>query len=439
MPNLFTDVAMSDAEARAFDERALEISTIYVRIALWGLTVGFVAFWPLDRWFVVDQHQSAVDAMTRFRIAVIVSLVCLGVAAWTKPLATRPAVVLIMLAGVLSANAAFSLGPLFDLRSGAIDLALLLPFGLTPLSVPLARRILLTVIVTSTWVAALLIGSDPSFEGGLVHLVTLSSMGLIAVASGQVIRNAARHSFLVGRQLQRSGEELEDRVRERREQLHRAYDGITAKREAERARLGRELHDATGQTLTGLRLELGLARLAPTDGAPSAGGDLASLAEPLDALFESLRTVLMRLRPTVLDDLGLPAALEWLAFHEGHRTGAVIHHRIDEAAAAVDPDTAMGLFRAVESALDALLAPAPERVSFRLHHDLEGVSFSAEAVADAPDLSAIAAQKQSLMFLTERARALRGRLEVGRSAAGQPANRITLTLTLPVAPVGDLA
>ncbi len=100
--------------------------------------------------------------------------------------------------------------------------------------------------------------------------------------------------------------------------------------EEERRRLARDLHDDLGQTLTALKIRLDLLRAAlPEAEPPSAaagpgvrlgsGLDLA-IALAADAL-DKTRRLSHLLRPRVLDDLGLAAALEWLARSLGEWTG----------------------------------------------------------------------------------------------------------------------
>jgi signal transduction histidine kinase len=77
--------------------------------------------------------------------------------------------------------------------------------------------------------------------------------------------------------------------------------------EEERKHLSRELHDHVAQVLTGLRMELGrIERLSPA--VTSAVSECKGL---VDELFQTVRGLALGLRPSMLDDLGLQAALEW--------------------------------------------------------------------------------------------------------------------------------
>ena len=103
------------------------------------------------------------------------------------------------------------------------------------------------------------------------------------------------------RVLERRSDQAEHQMRELSQQLVNAQ-------EEERKHLSRELHDHVAQVLTGLRMELGRAeRLSPAV-APVVG----ECKRLVDELFQTVRSLALGLRPSMLDDLGLQAALEWL-------------------------------------------------------------------------------------------------------------------------------
>ena len=103
------------------------------------------------------------------------------------------------------------------------------------------------------------------------------------------------------RVLERRSDHAEHQMRELSQQLVNAQ-------EEERKNLSRELHDHVAQVLTGLRMELGrIERLSPA--VASVVSECKSL---VDEMFQTVRSLALGLRPSMLDDLGLQAALEWL-------------------------------------------------------------------------------------------------------------------------------
>jgi signal transduction histidine kinase len=104
------------------------------------------------------------------------------------------------------------------------------------------------------------------------------------------------------RVLERRSEETERQMRELSQQLVNTQ-------EEERKNLSRELHDHVAQVLTGLRMELGrMERLSP-----AVAPVIAECKALIDDMFRTVRNLALGLRPSMLDDFGLRAALEWHA------------------------------------------------------------------------------------------------------------------------------
>jgi PAS domain S-box-containing protein len=128
--------------------------------------------------------------------------------------------------------------------------------------------------------------------------------------------------------------QAERALKEAYEQLRELTRRLTEAEEVERKRLARELHDEFGQALTGLKFDVAwltkeLARTAKGAGAAGMKSKAIGMSHAIDGLIQSVRATAASLRPGVLDDLGLVAALEWLAasFHE--RTGLPCELTVD--------------------------------------------------------------------------------------------------------------
>lgn len=95
------------------------------------------------------------------------------------------------------------------------------------------------------------------------------------------------------------------------ERLRRLSASIMTNQEKERAYLARELHDELGQVLTALRMEAVWVcnRLKKTD--PETSSRALTMSELIDTTIDDVRGLAIRLRPGVLDDLGLVEAIEW--------------------------------------------------------------------------------------------------------------------------------
>jgi signal transduction histidine kinase len=136
-----------------------------------------------------------------------------------------------------------------------------------------------------------------------------------------------------------------------REQLRSFAAHLESVREEERARIAREIHDELGQALTALRIDLTrLASKPPADQADilQRAGEMLGI---VDATIQSVRRISTELRPGLLDDLGLVAAIEWQTQEFESRTG--IRCQLSVAGMDFALDRALGttLFRIVQEAL----------------------------------------------------------------------------------------
>lgn len=129
--------------------------------------------------------------------------------------------------------------------------------------------------------------------------------------------------------------------------------------EDERRRLARELHDGVGQNLTALKHQLALVAAA----LPPAQADQCNKLEAAIALcvatLEDTRELSRLLRPPILDDLGLEAALRWLARSLHASGGPEIELDVEpEASSPLDDDLRTLLFRVVQEALNNVVKHA---------------------------------------------------------------------------------
>jgi two-component system sensor histidine kinase UhpB len=119
----------------------------------------------------------------------------------------------------------------------------------------------------------------------------------------------------------------EERLRQSRAQLRALATHLRTAREQESGRIARELHDELGSMLTGMKLEVGwierqLTRSSVGELIGATMRDrLRGLSDLIDKTIGSVRQVCWELHPAVLDELGLAAAIEWLANEFETRTG----------------------------------------------------------------------------------------------------------------------
>ena len=116
---------------------------------------------------------------------------------------------------------------------------------------------------------------------------------------------------------QRLGAEL----RGQREQLRALAAHVESVREEERVRIAREIHDELGQALTCMSMDLAFLDKQLPRGRAEAAARVSGLATLVKETVKTVRRISSELRPSILDDLGLGAAVEWLAHDFEMRTG----------------------------------------------------------------------------------------------------------------------
>jgi two-component system NarL family sensor kinase len=191
---------------------------------------------------------------------------------------------------------------------------------------------------------------------------------------------------------------------------------VVQSQEDERAHLARELHDGTSQMLVSAKLciesavhELGHAGRAP----PSALGK--ALQRLNDTLVE-VRRISHRLRPALLDTLGLPAALEHLGreFTENGRIDARV--AVDGEPAELPGEVKTALFRVTQEALTNVAKHAgAARVRVVLRFDAEGVELAVSDDGRGFDVDAVLGHPTrglGLRHMRERLAAIGGRLDL---------------------------
>ena len=190
-------------------------------------------------------------------------------------------------------------------------------------------------------------------------------------------------------------------------------------REDERSRIAREIHDSLGQALTALKLQLVAAQDAAATETPALSARLAETALMVDDLVKGVRRIATELRPPILDQLGLPAAVEWLAQDFARRTAIRCQTSIHPTDGAITNELATALFRIVQEALTNVLRHAgATRVDIEL--GVKSGCVTVEINDDGSGITEVGMGPGSLGILgmRERAAALGGVLEVAPRSTG---------------------
>ena len=224
-----------------------------------------------------------------------------------------------------------------------------------------------------------------------------------------------------------AAEDAERQTRQLSQQLVHAQ-------EEERKTLSRELHDQVGQMLTALRMELGRIDRArgTADGALAVA--VAECRQLVDNMVRTVRDLALGLRPSMLDDFGLQAALEWHVRDFTRRYGVPVALTVDGDFGGLPDRHRTCVYRAVQEALtNCVRHAAASRVTVTLRGSPGGLDVGVED--DGVGLEDDARRGGfGLRGIEERVRELDGAMTI-RSAAGQ-GTTVAIHLPLPFAPLG---
>lgn len=122
-------------------------------------------------------------------------------------------------------------------------------------------------------------------------------------------------------------------------------------REDERTGIAREIHDELGQALTGLKLDLTWMRSRLPEGSSNLVERINSMTDLIDSTIHTMQRIATELRPRILDDLGLVAALEWQAQEWQSRTGISVGFRAEPEDISISRGRSTALFRIFQESL----------------------------------------------------------------------------------------
>ncbi len=222
----------------------------------------------------------------------------------------------------------------------------------------------------------------------------------------------------------------EEALTRSREELRNLTSHLQSAREEERRCIAREIHDELGQTLTALKMDLSWLK----GRLPKGPGDLPekthSMMKLVDGTIHTIRKISTELRPGLLDDLGLPAAIEWQLGEFQKRTGIRCSTDLIADDIPVVPDSALAVYRIFQEALtniaryaEATRVDVTLKVSdgtLVLHVQDNGKGITENQIADPRAIG--------LIGMRERARAMGGEIHIH----GAQARGTTITVNIPL-------
>lgn len=261
---------------------------------------------------------------------------------------------------------------------------------------------------------------------GQVRRTALLGIGINAAAIAvlvlfyQLIRRGFRLRLQAERALQHTNDQLETLVAARTEQLSVLSRHLIRVSEEEKARLARELHDEMGANLTAIGLHLSSVGEQLKKTHPELAATLARARATLVETVQLKRRIVEDLRPSLLDNMGLAAALQSYCEDYARVTGidceALVEGEVDDAG----PMQAIALFRIAQEALNNVAKYAKARHAI-VHLAREGEALVLEVSDDGVGIPPDAMRRpksHGLLGMRERALLLGGTLRVERGVNG---------------------
>jgi signal transduction histidine kinase len=222
---------------------------------------------------------------------------------------------------------------------------------------------------------------------------------------------------------------VEDALRKSRQELRDLASHLLSVREQERTDIAREIHDELGQALTALKMDVHWLGSRVGNGQPTVIAKLAAMSKLVEGTIHAVRRISSQLRPKLLDDLGLSAAMEWQAREFEQRSGVRCGIRSEPDDIVLDSARSTTLFRifqetltnvarhAEASRVDVVLTNFAGTLEMRIDDDGRGIR--PEQVTDGRSLG--------IVGMRERVRSLGGRLEI----SGRPGRGTIVHVALP--------
>jgi signal transduction histidine kinase len=176
----------------------------------------------------------------------------------------------------------------------------------------------------------------------------LLQMTAVALVIGTLVALLTTRRVLV---LEHKHEFQRKQIEQNQNNLRRLSNRLVQAQEGERRKLSRELHDEVGQTMTALGMELGNLENIRESDAETFRRQLEELKRLNADAMRVIRDLAMGLRPSMLDDIGLEAALQWQGREFSRHTGVTARVEVDGILDDLPEEQRTCLYRVVQEAL----------------------------------------------------------------------------------------
>lgn len=174
---------------------------------------------------------------------------------------------------------------------------------------------------------------------------------LLVVLVGALLARDIRRRDLLSEQLNARNRELDRTVQQRTAMLFHLSSSLQKVAEREKAALARELHDELGGILVSTKIDVSWLRKRVDDGSEDGKLRWERVLHSMDEGLALKRRVIESLRPTLLDNVGLTAALRWLVDETLRRQGIACEEQYPESMPELSADARIAVFRAIQECL----------------------------------------------------------------------------------------
>jgi PAS domain S-box-containing protein len=224
--------------------------------------------------------------------------------------------------------------------------------------------------------------------------------------------------------------EAEDELKSSRQQLRHLLAHLQSVREDERTRISREIHDELGQSLTALKMDVSLLIRRFGRNQKELREKAQSMSKLIDMNIKTVKRISAELRPGLLDELGLTAALEWQAEEFQERTGIKCELAISPEDITLDRNVSTTIFRVFQETLTNIVRHArAKNVSIDLREEGGQITLCVADDGKGITKSQVSSPKSiGLIGIRERVAFLGGDVNF----AGEKDGGTTVTVTIPI-------
>ncbi len=210
----------------------------------------------------------------------------------------------------------------------------------------------------------------------------------------------------------------EDKLRISQMELRNLSTHLQAVKEEESIRIAREIHDELGQNLTALKMDISWLNIKLAQQDSEIKNKLKSVKTLIDETIKTVQQIAYELRPIILDDLGLVAAIEWQVEELENRTDLKISLLIDSKSIHISQDRAIILFRIFQESMTNILRHSKAtKVVIHLYEDNNKIFLEIQDNGIGIETNKIfASDSLGLIGMRERVRSCGGTLDISGKA-----------------------